>query len=96
MSRELRKGDIAFEDVDEAIICGETQDPEGGLTLDAESIAVVESVLRCKSERLRVTMLWGFLEETPEEVRPCAVIRKGWLTSDSELVRLAREGRRGW
>lgn len=86
MSRELRRGDIAFEEVDAAIICGETQEPDGGLALDAESIAVVDPVLRCRSERLRVTILWGFLEEIPEEVRSCAVMRTGF-TSDSELVR---------
>lgn len=87
MSRELRSGDIALEDVDAAIIWGETKEPEGGLVLDAESRAVVEPVFRWRSDRLRVTMLWGFRADIPGAARPLVVMRSGWFTSDNELVR---------
>jgi hypothetical protein len=96
MSRELRRGDIAEEEVEAAIICGEMKEPAGGVALNAESRALVEPVLRWRSERLRVTMLWGFRDEMPGVERPLAVTRSGWLMSERELVRwLAREGLRG-
>lgn len=96
MSRDERRGDIVLDDVETAIIWGETKEPEGGLPLETDSRAVVEPALRCRSERLRVTMLCGFREETTGFGRPEVLMRKGWLTSDRELVRwLASEGRRG-
>lgn len=43
---------MALDDEEPLIICGEIKEPVGGLALEADSGAVVEPVLRPRSERL--------------------------------------------